>query len=102
MQRSIDEPEVRRIARLARLQITDEECREFCGQLDSILKYFSQIQTVQVDDSITDPHLPVPSSSLRPDLPRPGLSTDDALRNAPQRHQDFFRVPAVLGDESGA
>lgn len=98
----IDEERVRRIAKLARLKLTDDEVRLFTGQLGAIVSYIDKLS--EVDTSQVQPlahPLPV-TDVLREDTPTPGLSTADALANAPQREADFFRVPAVLGDSSGA
>jgi aspartyl/glutamyl-tRNA(Asn/Gln) amidotransferase C subunit len=99
---AIDVVEVRRIARLARLHLTDEEAAQFSGQLSRIIEYMELIQTAPTD-GVEPLNHPIPLANvLRADQPRPGLSTEEALQNAPQRDAEFFRVPAVLDGGSGA
>lgn len=102
MPTSIDATEVRRIARLARLRFTDEEAAQFSGQLSRIIEYMELLQTAPTD-GVEPLNHPTPLANvLRADQPRPGLSTEEALQNAPQRDAQFFRVPAVLDGGSGA
>jgi aspartyl-tRNA(Asn)/glutamyl-tRNA(Gln) amidotransferase subunit C len=88
--------EVDHIALLARLALTDEEKVRYQKQLSAILDYVAALQ--QLDTSHVTPTssvLPL-RSMLRPDEPVPGLSTEEALRNAPDCQDDQFRVPPVL------
>jgi len=88
--------EVDHIAYLARLALTDEEKVRYQKQLSAILDYVAALQ--QLDTSQVTPTssvLPL-RSMLRPDEPVHGLSTEEALRNAPDRKDDQFRVPPVL------
>ena len=102
MPSSIDSAEVRRIARLARLSLTDDEAAHFSGQLSRIIEYMELLQTAPID-GVEPLYHPIPLSSvLRPDEPRPGLSTEQALQNSPQHDLQYFRVPAVLDGRSGA
>lgn len=92
----LDDARVRHIARLARLRLTDAEVRLFAGQLTQILEYFQQIDGVDTAGVEPLAH-PLPLTNvLRQDEPRPSFDADTALANAPQREQDFFRVPRVL------
>jgi len=98
----IDEAQVRHIAKLARLNLSDAEARLYAGQLTRILDYVQQLSAV--DTSGVEPlahPLPV-TNVLRDDQPDEGLSADQALAQAPQREDNFFRVPAVLDPGSGA
>ena len=102
MRPTIDQATVRRIARLARLKLSDDEIQLYAGQLARILGYMDQLEAV--DTSGVEP-LAQPlnlTNVLREDLPRPGIGPDVALANAPEREGFFFRVPRVLDDGSGA
>jgi len=93
--------QVRHVAALARLSVTDDEVRQFARQLSAILDYVAQLQ--QVDTDAVEPlahTLPV-HNVFREDTVRPSLANDEALANAPQRDGAFFAVPKVLG-EAGA
>lgn len=99
---TIDHAEVRRIARLARLELTDEQVRQFAVQLSRILEYFEQLDEVDTEGVEPLAH-PLPLTDVtRADQPRAGLAGESALANAPQRQGKFFRVPAVLDSASGA
>jgi aspartyl-tRNA(Asn)/glutamyl-tRNA(Gln) amidotransferase subunit C len=90
--------DVQRIAALAHLELTDEEQELFTSQLSQILRYAEQIQ--QVDTTGIPPMAHVGSEHTeRDDEPRPSLSVDEALANAPDGALDagLFRVPRVIG-----
>jgi aspartyl-tRNA(Asn)/glutamyl-tRNA(Gln) amidotransferase subunit C len=93
---SIDEAQVRRIAHLARLRLTDDEVRLFGVQLASILDYFDQLQRIDTHGVQPLAH-PLPLTNVvREDVAVPGLDPEAALRAAPQREGDYFRVPTVI------
>jgi aspartyl/glutamyl-tRNA(Asn/Gln) amidotransferase C subunit len=96
MQRALDEASVRHVARLARLQLTDEEVTRFAGQLTSILAYFEQLERLDTRDVEPFIHPIAVRNVLRDDAPRPSWDAAGALLNAPDRQDDFFRVPKVL------
>jgi aspartyl-tRNA(Asn)/glutamyl-tRNA(Gln) amidotransferase subunit C len=98
----IDEPEVRRIARLARLNLNDDEVRLLAGQLGNILEYFRQIESLDTAGVEPLAHVADVTDVLREDEPREGLSRQQALANAPRTHADCFRVPAVIDPRPGA
>jgi aspartyl-tRNA(Asn)/glutamyl-tRNA(Gln) amidotransferase subunit C len=88
--------EVEHIAHLARLGLTDAEKETYCEQLSTILEYAERLN--QLDTRGTDPTtsaLPL-HNVLRADEVVIGLSTGDALSNAPDAEADQFRVRAVL------
>jgi len=88
--------QVRWVAHLARLELSDDELATLTRQLTSIVDYVAQLQAVNTDGVEPLAHaLPV-HNVFRPDEPRPSLSADEALANAPDRQGDFFAVPAVL------
>lgn len=88
--------EVEHIAELARLRLTEAEKARFCEQLSAILDYFARLQALDTS-SIPPTSSVLPAHSvLRQDEPRPGLSLEDLLRNAPDSEAGQFRVPPVL------
>lgn len=91
--------EIKQIAHLARLDLTDREIESYGGQLSAILDYADRLK--QVDTSGISPTSSVlpPHTMLREDVARPGLELAAALQNAPRQEMDQFRVPPVL-DES--
>ncbi len=88
--------EVEHIARLARLALTEAEIAQFQEQLSAILEYAETLQQLDTEGvPPTTSALPL-HTVMRPDEPRPGLSTEDALANAPDVAGDSFRVQPVF------
>jgi len=88
--------EVRYIARLARLRLSPEEETRFREQLSAILDYaarLAQVDTAAIPPTATVLPLRAP---LRPDEPRPGLPSEQALVNAPAVDGMMFRIPPVF------
>ena len=91
--------DVEHIAELAKLALTADEIEQYRRQLSDILEHFETLK--QVDTSSVPPTasvLPL-RTVMRADQVRPGLATEDALANAPDREDGFFRVRAVFGEE---
>lgn len=100
MQQRIDAEQVRKVAKLARLSLTEAEIEEFTGQLGAILGYVEKMN--ELDTSQVEPlaHcLPI-SNVLRADEVRPSLGTELTLSNAPDSDGPFFKVPKILEDSS--
>lgn len=99
---TIDEAQVRKVAKLARLELSDQEVAEFTGQLIAILDYVEKMN--ELDTGAVEPlahSLPV-SNVFREDLARDSLGPEATLANAPKRDEQFFLVPKILEDGSGA
>jgi aspartyl-tRNA(Asn)/glutamyl-tRNA(Gln) amidotransferase subunit C len=91
--------EVRRIAELAKLELTDDEVALYAGQLSHILQYFERLQ--ELDTSQIPPTasvLPL-KNVFRADVALPSITPEQALANAPDAVDDQFRVSAVLGED---
>ena len=88
--------EVRRIAVLARLELSPEEERLFQGQLSAVLDYVRQLE--ELDVSAVEPmtHALAEAPPLREDEVRPGLGAEEAVRAAPAREGTFFKVPRII------
>ncbi len=102
MAKKIDQNQVRKVAKLSRLDLTEAEVEEFTGQLSAILEYVEKMN--ELDTAGVEPlaHcLPV-SNVLREDSAKESLGTEKVLANAPQRDDEFFKVPKILDDGSGA
>ena len=84
------------LATLARLALTPEEKTRFTAQLGDILGYIEQLKTVNVDGVEPTAHATPIFNVLQADEPRPGLSVEDALRNAPAQRDDMIVVPRVV------
>ena len=92
----VDEATVRRIARLARIKITDEEAKGLEGELSGILNWVEQLG--QVDTEGVEPMTRVVPISLkkRPDVVTDGEKADEIVANAPLSEDDYFVVPKVV------
>jgi aspartyl-tRNA(Asn)/glutamyl-tRNA(Gln) amidotransferase subunit C len=90
--------DVDHIAKLARLEFTKEEKEKFTHQLNEILAYVEQLN--KLDTSNVEPlsHVIDLSNVFRRDEVKPGLTTEEALMNAPAKTEKFFKVPKVIGD----
>jgi aspartyl-tRNA(Asn)/glutamyl-tRNA(Gln) amidotransferase subunit C len=93
---SLTAEEVRWVAHLARLQLTDAELETMTRQLSTIVDYVAQLQQVNTDGVEPMAHALPGQNVFRDDDPRPSLSVAEALANAPDRRGDFYGVPAVL------
>jgi len=100
--RKIDEIQVRKVAKLSRLELTEAEVEEFTGLLSAILDYVEKMNELDTEGIEPLAHcLPV-SNVFREDCVKESLGTEKALDNAPQRDGEFFKVPKILDDGSGA
>lgn len=88
--------EVRRLARLARLELTDAELATMTGQLSRIIEYVAQLQQVDTEGIEPLAHALDVHNVFRADEPAPSLPVAEILANAPKRSGDFYSVPAVL------
>lgn len=91
--------DVDRVAALARLELTDQERQTFLGQLNEILGYAQQIQTIDTTGVPPTAHVLRGQPTDRPDELRPSLPVADALAAAPDPAVDagLFKVPRVIG-----
>ncbi len=88
--------EVRHIARLARVGLSQDEMSRFQDQLSQILDYFQRLQEADTENVPPTAHTLAMHSVMRDDEPKPSFDKEDILANAPQREGDLFRVRAVL------
>lgn len=89
--------EVRHVAHLARLELSDEELSVLTGELSALLEHVEQIRRLDTGEVEEMSH-PLPLENvLRPDERRPGLSHEDALAAAPETKDGRFSVPSILG-----
>ena len=88
--------EVRHVAELAKLHLTDEEVAQYAGQLSAILDYAQSLQAVDTSNVPPTPYVLQLTNVMREDQPEPSLSNEAALANAPDSVDGFFRVRAVF------
>ncbi|MBV8297278.1 MAG: Asp-tRNA(Asn)/Glu-tRNA(Gln) amidotransferase subunit GatC [Acidimicrobiia bacterium] len=94
----ISPDDVAHVARLARLDLTDEELERFTGQLGAVLEHAADIAALDIADVPPTAH-PLPLTNvLRPDEPQASLDRDEVLAQAPATEDGRFRVPRILGE----
>ena len=84
------------IAKLAKLELTEVEIEELREQLGRILEHFRAIEQIDTSNVLPMKHILADHNVFRPDEPRPSLSQDDVLKNAPNARDGFFEVPKVI------
>ena len=94
----INKEQVEHVARLARLEVSEDEKAMFARQLSGILTYMDQLK--ELDTKGVEPTATVlPTDNVfRDDNVRPSLPQEKALANAPDQADGFFRVPKILED----
>jgi aspartyl-tRNA(Asn)/glutamyl-tRNA(Gln) amidotransferase subunit C len=97
----IDLEEVRKLAELAHLALSDEECAGLTEDLERILEYAESLQALDTEGVQPTSHALLSkglegASSLREDEPRPGLDREPLLEGAPDGGDGLFKVPRVL------
>jgi len=92
----ISREDVARVARLARLALTDAELETMREQLNAILVHIDALKTVDTTGIEPTSHAVPQFNVMREDEPRPCFPAEDMLANAPDRSGDFFRVPRII------
>ena len=95
----ITREEVRHLADLARIDLSDEELDHLAPQLAVILDSVASISEVAAGDVPPTSHALPLTNVFRDDVVRPGLTAEQALAGAPKVDQQRFSVPRILGDE---
>ncbi len=95
----IDREQVRKVANLARLELTPEEEEQFLPQLNGILDYFQQLSELDTQDVPPTTRAIDVSNVTRADNLQPYPDREALLREAPDQDGDFFKVPQILSTE---
>lgn len=95
----LDEKQVRYVAELANLRLSDEEIRRFARDMSEVLTHMDKLNELPTDD--VEPMAQVlfdqdETATLREDVPRPTLDADTAVANAPLSGAGYFKVPRVI------
>lgn len=91
----ISEEQVRHVANLARLGLSDEEVERMGGQLDAILESIEKIQELDLENTPPTANPLSLTNVFRPDDPGPELDREDALSPAPEADDGLFSVPRI-------
>ena len=90
---AISRDDVLHVAKLAELELTEPELERFGEQLNAILEAVGKVSELDLIDIPPTSHPLAVVNVFRPDEPRPSLPLEDVFLNAPERDDDFFRVP---------
>jgi len=90
----IDREQVLHVARLARLQLTDEEVERMAGELSKILGHIATINELDLEGVPPTSHVVEVANAVRPDVPRPSWDREVMLGAAPERTEEGFLVPS--------
>lgn len=90
--------DVRAVARLARLALTDEEIATYGAQLGELLRHVDELSALQIDGVAATAQVIASRNVARDDVVRPGLDHEAALAGAPQPQLGYFRVPKIIAE----
>lgn len=93
---SIDKKEVRHIAKLSRLAMSEQEIDTYSVQLSNIIQYVEKLNELDTTGVEPTSHIIEMKNVLREDINRECLSPDEILSNAPDRKDNFYRVPKII------
>ncbi len=96
---SVSRKDVEHIAELARLKFNDEELENFTNQLNEILTYVDKLNELNTENIEPLSHPIENNNVFRDDKVKPSVSKEEALKNAPEKDENFFRVPKVIGGD---
>jgi len=88
--------EVIKIARLARLELTEAEIAETQKRLTRVLDYMKALSALSTPGDAFVKHVPTDAVAFREDVPQPFKDADKLLANAPESEDNQFKLPAVL------
>ena len=88
--------DVRYVANLARIKLSDEEVETFQGQLEQIVEYVEKIGSLDVSDIEPTSHAHPVQNVFRKDVVTESLARADVMANAPEQTDEQFRVPKIV------
>jgi aspartyl-tRNA(Asn)/glutamyl-tRNA(Gln) amidotransferase subunit C len=96
---SVTRKEVEHIAELARLQLNESELEEYTLQLNKILEYVEKLNELDTENVKPLSHPIEGENVFRKDIVQSSVNREDALKNAPSKDDEFFKVPKVIGND---
>ncbi len=97
---SVTKKDVEKIAELTRLKFNENELDSFTDEMNKILSYVEKLNELNTENVEPLSHPNEDSNVFRDDVLKPSISTEEALKNAPDRDDKFFKVPKVIHDRS--
>ena len=92
----ISPSDVRKVAKLARLELPEDQIETYTEQLEEILSYVAQLQEISTENIAPTTRAVEVVNVMREDLVEVNNAREDILNQAPHREGDFFRVPKIL------
>lgn len=92
----IDKEQVKHVAHLARLHVSEEEADMFTKQLDDIISMAEQLNELDTEGVEPTTHVLDLKNVMRKDEPKKWITQDEALKNAPEKQDGQIRVPSIL------
>jgi len=96
---AVTRKDVEHIAELARLKFNDSEIDNFTLDLNNILTYVEKLNELDTENVEPLSHPVEGFNAFREDVAKKSIPHEDALRNAPSKDEDFFKVPKVIGGD---
>lgn len=96
---AVTKKDVEKIAELAKLKFSDEELENFTPQMNEILSYMDKLNELDTEDVKPLSHPVEQINVFREDELKSSVSTEEALKNSPDKTDNHFKVPKVIGDK---
>jgi len=96
---AVTKKDVEKIAELARLKFSDEELENFTPQMNEILSYMDKLNELDTENVKPLSHPVEQINVFRDDELKSSISTEEALKNSPDKTDTHFKVPKVIGDK---
>ena len=93
---AINKDDVKHIAKLARLELSDKEINYFAAQLGQILEYIDQLKEVDTSNVEPTSHVLSMQNIFHEDIVKPSLKQEAVLKNAPAVEGELFKVPRII------
>lgn len=92
----LNRKDIEHVALLSRLELSEAEIGKYTEQLDAILEYIDVLNQVDTSDVKPMAHVLDIRNVMRPDIVAPSLPREEALQNAPEPENGFFKVPRIV------
>ncbi|CCQ92519.1 Aspartyl/glutamyl-tRNA(Asn/Gln) amidotransferase subunit C [[Clostridium] ultunense Esp] len=96
--REISREEAKRVAELARLALSEEEAEKMARTLNQILRYVEKLNELDTEEVPPTSHVLGITNVMRADEVRPSWPIEEVLKNAPDKEERQFKVPAIMGE----
>ncbi|MGM9928325.1 MAG: Asp-tRNA(Asn)/Glu-tRNA(Gln) amidotransferase subunit GatC [Bacillus sp. (in: firmicutes)] len=92
----ISTDDVKHVAHLARLAVTEEEVQQMTKELDAIISFAEQLNELDTTNVKPTFHVLDMTNVMREDVAKPGLPVEDVVKNAPNHKDGMIRVPSII------